>query len=162
MMTIASFAPIVDARTKILILGSIPGIKSLEKVEYYGNKQNHFWKIICTIFNNTVVPDCYKNKVDFLLQNRIGLWDVVRNCERKGSLDIAIKNQEINDFDTFLNEHPKITTLLFNGKTAYQFFYKKYGQIKGITYYVMPSTSPANTIPFENKLNEWSLVLSNL
>ncbi len=101
MMTIASFAPIVDARTKILILGSIPGIKSLEKVEYYGNKQNQFWKIICTIFNNTVVPDCYKNKVDFLLQNRIGLWDVVRNCERKGSLDIAIKNQEINDFDTF-------------------------------------------------------------
>ena len=162
MMTIASFAPIVDARTKILILGSIPGIKSLEKVEYYGNKQNHFWKIICTIFNYTVVPDCYKNKVDFLLQNRIGLWDVVRNCERKGSLDIAIKNQEINDFDTFLNEHPKITTLLFNGKTAYQFFYKKYGQIKGITYYVMPSTSPANAIPFENKLNEWSLILSNL
>ena len=162
MMTIASFAPIVDARTKILILDSIPGIKSLEKVEYYGNKQNQFWKIICTIFNNTVVPDCYKNKVDFLLQNRIGLWDVVRNCERKGSLDIAIKNQEINDFDTFLNEHPKITTLLFNGKTAYQFFYKKYGQTKGITYYVMPSTSPANTIPFENKLNEWSLILSNL
>ena len=161
-MTIASFAPIVDARTKILILGSIPGIKSLEKVEYYGNKQNHFFFIFYTIFNNTVVPDCYKNKVDFLLQNRIGLWDVVRNCERKGSLDIAIKNQEINDFDTFLNEHPKITTLLFNGKTAYQFFYKKYGQIKGITYYVMPSTSPANTIPFENKLNEWSLILSNL
>ena len=162
MMTIASFAPIVDARTKILILGSIPGIKSLEKVEYYGNKQNQFWKIICTIFNNTVVPDCYKNKVDFFFFFRIGLWDVVRNCERKGSLDIAIKNQEINDFDTFLNEHPKITTLLFNGKTAYQFFYKKYGQIKGITYYVMPSTSPANTIPFENKLNEWSLILSNL
>ncbi|VXB94728.1 G:T/U mismatch-specific uracil/thymine DNA-glycosylase [Flavobacterium sp. 9R] len=162
MTTIASFAPIVDATTEILILGSIPGIKSLEKVEYYGNKHNQFWKIICTIFNNAVVPDCYKNKVDFLLQNRIGLWDVVRNCERKGSLDIAIKNQEINDFDTFLNEHPKITTLLFNGKTAYQFFYKKYGQIKGITYYVMPSTSPANTMTFEKKLNEWSLILSHL
>lgn len=161
-MTITSFAPIVDSRTKILILGSIPGVKSLEKVEYYGNKHNQFWKIICTLFNSTVVPNDYKNKVDFLLQNRIGLWDVVRNCERKGSLDIAIKNQEINDFDTFFNEHPKITTLLFNGKTAYQFFYKKYGQIKGITYYVMPSTSPANTIPFENKLNEWSLVLSHL
>nr|WP_315146588.1 DNA-deoxyinosine glycosylase [uncultured Flavobacterium sp.] len=161
-MMITSFDPIVDSRTKILILGSIPGVKSLEKVEYYGNKQNQFWKILFSIFKQESVKECYKNKVNFLLQNRIGLWDVVRNCERKGSLDIAIKHQEINDFDTFLNEHPKITTLLFNGKTAYQFFYKKYGQIKGITYYVMPSTSPANTIPFENKLNEWSLILSHL
>lgn len=159
---ITSFDPILDSRTKILILGSIPGVKSLEKVEYYGNKHNQFWKILFSVFKQENVPECYKNKVDFLLQNRIGLWDVVQNCERKGSLDIAIKNQEINDFDTFLNGHPKITTLLFNGKTAYQFFYKKYGQIKGITYYVMPSTSPANTIPFENKLNEWSLILSNL
>ena len=162
MTTIASFAPIVDATTEILILGSIPSVKSLEKVEYYGNKQNQFWKILFSIFKQESVKECYKNKVNFLLQNRIGLWDVVRNCERKGSLDIAIKHQEINDFDTFLNEHPKITTLLFNGKTAYQFFYKKYGQTKGITYYVMPSTSPANTIPFENKLNEWSLILSHL
>lgn len=87
---------------------------------------------------------------------------MVQNCERKGSLDIAIKNQEINDFNSFFNENPQITTILFNGKIAYQFFYKKYGQIKGITYYVMPSTSPANTMTFEKKLNEWSLILSHL
>ncbi len=159
---ITSFDPIVDSRTKILILGSIPGIKSLEKVEYYGNKHNQFWKILFSIFKQESVKECYKNKVNFLLQNRIGLWDVVRNCERKGSLDIAIKHQEINDFNSFFNENPQITTILFNGKIAYQFFYKKYGQIKGITYYVMPSTSPANTIPFKNKLNEWSLILSYL
>lgn len=161
-MTITSFDPIVDSKTKILILGSIPGVKSLEKVEYYGNKQNQFWEILFSIFKQESVPECYKNKVNFLLQNRIGLWDVVQNCERKGSLDIAIKNQEINDFNSFFNEYPQITTLVFNGKTAYQFFYKKYGQIKGITYSVMPSTSPANTIPFEKKLNEWSLILSHL
>lgn len=159
---ITSFDPIVDSRTKILILGSIPGVKSLEKVEYYGNKQNQFWKIIFSIFKQESVKECYKNKVNFLLQNRIGLWDVVQNCERKGSLDIAIKNQEINDFNSFFNENPQITTILFNGKIAYQFFYKKYGQIKGITYYVMPSTSPANTMTFEKKLNEWSLILSHL
>lgn len=159
---ITSFDPIVDSRTKILILGSIPGVKSLEKVEYYGNKQNQFWKIIFSIFKQESVKECYKNKVNFLLQNRIGLWDVVQNCERKGSLDIAIKNQEINDFNSFFNENPQITTILFNGKIAYQFFYKKYGQIKGITYYVMPSTSPANTMTFEKKLNEWSLIWSHL
>nr|WP_315171910.1 DNA-deoxyinosine glycosylase [uncultured Flavobacterium sp.] len=161
-MTIASFDQIVDHNTRILILGSIPGVKSLEKIEYYGNQQNQFWKIIFSLLKQESVSDCYKNKVNILLQNRIGLWDVVRNCERKGSLDVAIKNQEINDFDSFFNEHPQITTLLFNGKIAYQFFYKRYGQIKGITYYVMPSTSPANTMTFEKKLNEWSLVLSNL
>lgn len=161
-MTITSFDPLVDSRTRILILGSIPGVKSLEKIEYYGNKQNQFRKILFSIFKQDSVPECYKNKVDFLLQNHIGLWDVIQNCERKGSLDIAIKNQKINDFDAFFYSYPQITTLLFNGKTAYHFFYKKYGQKEGITYYVMPSTSPANTMTFEKKLNEWSLILSNL
>jgi hypoxanthine-DNA glycosylase len=121
-MTIASFDPIVDHNTRILVLGSIPGVKSLEKIEYYGNKQNQFWKIIFSLLKHENVPECYKNKISFLQENGIGLWDVVQNCERKGSLDIAIKNQEINDFDSFFNEHPQITTLLFNGKIAYQFF----------------------------------------
>jgi len=81
MTTIASFAPIVDATTEILILGSIPGIKSLEKVEYYGNKQNQFWKIICTLFNSTVVPDGYKNKVDFYFKIELdsGMWFEIVN-----------------------------------------------------------------------------------
>ena len=161
-MTIASFDPIVDHNTRILVLGSIPGVKSLEKIEYYGNKQNQFWKIMFSLLKQESVPECYKNKVSFLQENGIGLWDVVQHCERKGSLDIAIKNQEINDFDSFFNEHPQIATLLFNGKMAYQFFYKKFGQIKGITYYVMPSTSPANTMTFEKKLSEWCLVLNHL
>lgn len=161
-MTIASFDPIVDHNTRILVLGSIPGVKSLEKIEYYGNKHNQFWKIMFSLLKQESVPECYKNKVSFLQENGIGLWDVVQHCERKGSLDIAIKNQEINDFDSFFNEHPQIATLLFNGKMAYQFFYKKFGQIKGITYYVMPSTSPANTMTFEKKLSEWCLVLNHL
>lgn len=161
-MTIASFDPIVDSRTKILILGSIPSVKSLEKIEYYGNKQNQFWKILFSIFDTSFLAQSYEQKKDFLLDNGVGLWDVVRNCEREGSLDIAIKNQEINDFDSFFKAHPQITTLLFNGKIAYQFFYKKYGLIKGITYYVMPSTSPANTMSFEKKLKEWSVLLNHL
>ena len=159
---IHSFPPFINAATEILILGTMPGIASLEKQEYYAHQRNHFWKIMYTLLDNLPIAEIFEEKIQLLQANNIGLWDVLENCERKGSLDIHIKNQEINDFDTFLNEHPKITTLLFNGKTAYQFFYKKYGQIKGITYYVMPSTSPANTIPFENKLNEWSLILSNL
>lgn len=161
-MTIASFDPIVDHNTRILVLGSIPSVKSLEKIEYYGNKHNQFWKIMFSLLKQESVPECYKSKVSFLQENGIGLWDVVQHCERKGSLDIAIENQEINDFDSFFNEHPQIATLLFNGKVAYQFFYKKYGQIKGITYYVMPSTSPANTMTFEKKLSEWCLVLNHL
>ena len=80
----------------------------------------------------------------------------MENCERKGSLDTHIKNQKVNDFDSIFNKFPKITKVIFNGKQSHAFFYKIYGQIKGITYYVMPSTSPANTMSFENKLKNWS------
>jgi hypoxanthine-DNA glycosylase len=89
----------------------------------------------------------------------MGLWDVLGSCERKGSLDVNIKNQIVNDFEALFIKYKNIDTLIFNGKESYRFFYKKYGQIKGITYHVMPSTSPANTMSFENNLNLWSTSL---
>jgi len=156
---ISSFPPIVNSSTKTLILGTMPGATSLDKQEYYAHKQNHFWRIIHTIFNALPVSEIFEEKVNVLQQNNIGLWDVLENCERKGSLDTNIKNKKENDFKTLFAKFPAIKTLIFNGKESHRYFMKKFGQLDGITYHVMPSTSPANTMSFENKLKSWSEAL---
>lgn len=153
---ITSFPPFINSHTEILILGTIPGIASLAKQEYYAHPRNHFWKIIYTLFDNMPASGIFNEKIKFLQGNRIGLWDVLENCERKGSLDIHIKNQTENDFESLFQEFPGINKIVFNGKESYRYFNKKFGQIEGLTYYVMPSTSPANTMSFENKLKIWS------
>ncbi|MGZ9736150.1 DNA-deoxyinosine glycosylase [Flavobacterium sp. GNP002] len=152
---IQSFPPFVNSQTKILILGTMPGIASLEKQEYYAHKRNHFWKIMYTLLDNLPISEIFEEKIQLLQANNIGLWDVLENCERKGSLDIHIKNQKENDFETLFKEFPGISKIVFNGKESHKYFLKKFGQIKGITYYVMPSTSPANTMLFDNKLKIW-------
>lgn len=156
MYMINSFPALVDSNTKILILGTIPGIASLTKQEYYGNPRNHFWRIMYTLFDTLPVSDSFEEKIQLLQKNKIGLWDVLENCERKGSLDIHIKNHKENDFEMLFKLYPEIHTIVFNGKESHKYFIKKFGQIEGITYYVMPSTSPANTMSFENKLKIWS------
>jgi hypoxanthine-DNA glycosylase len=153
---ITSFPPFVNSNTEILILGTMPGNASLEKQEYYAHPRNHFWKIIYTLFDGMPISEIFFEKIKFLQANRIGLWDVLKNCDRKGSLDVQIKNQTENDFDALFRNFPSITKIVFNGKESHRYFSNKFGQIKGITYYVMPSTSPANTMSFENKLKIWS------
>ncbi|MFV5699058.1 DNA-deoxyinosine glycosylase [Flavobacterium sp. ZT3R17] len=159
---INSFPPFVNSQTEILILGTMPGIASLEKQEYYAHKRNHFWKIMYTQLGNLPVSEIFEEKIQLLQKNKIGLWDVLENCERKGSLDIHIKNQKENDFESLFKEFPAITKIIFNGKESHKYFLKKFGQMKGITYYVMPSTSPANTMSFENKLKIWSTCFDTL
>jgi hypoxanthine-DNA glycosylase len=156
---LTSFPPIVNAETEILILGTMPGAISLQKQEYYANKQNQFWKILFKVFANGTVPEVFQEKCKVLQQNKIGLWDVLANCERKGSLDIHIKNHMENDILGLLQAFPKINRILFNGKESQRYFIKKFGTIEGIVFYVMPSTSPANTVKFEEKLKLWRIGL---
>lgn len=153
---ITSFSPFINSETEILVLGTMPGIASLEKQEYYAHPRNHFWKIMYTLLDSLPISVVFEDKIKLLQANKIGLWDVLENCDRKGSLDIHIKNQKENDFETLFKNYPSITKIIFNGKESHKYFLKKFGQIKGITYYVMPSTSPANTISFEKKLEIWS------
>lgn len=154
-MAIHSFPYFIDSKTEILILGTIPGTVSLEKQEYYAHTRNHFWKILYSIYDALPIATSFEEKKSFLLSNKIGLWDVLENCERKGSLDIHIKNQKENDFESLFKKFPKIKKIIFNGKKSHEFFNKRFGQIEGITYLVMPSTSPANTMTFDNKLKIW-------
>lgn len=154
-----SFEPIASPNASILILGTMPGIKSLELGQYYGYKQNNFWKILFTIFKEELTDD-YEAKKEFILKNNLAVWDVLKYCDRIGSLDSAIKNEITNDFDTFLKEHPHIKTILFNGQKAAAFF-KKYTNLNdNYELITLPSTSPANASKsFELKLKEWNVIL---
>jgi len=83
---VTSFEPIVDKNCKVLILGTMPGEISLQKQQYYANKQNQFWKIIYSLFNKDVEDDYEKRKI-FLLDHHIAIWDVLKSCDREGSRD---------------------------------------------------------------------------
>jgi len=153
-----SFAPISCDNANILILGTMPGRKSLELNQYYGHKQNNFWKFMFEILNEDFSND-YEKRKELLQKNKIALWDVLQFCDRVGSLDSAIKNEIANDFESFLNNHPNITTILFNGQKAAAFF-KKYVALNRQYYQiVLPSSSPANASQsFQSKLAEWKVI----
>ncbi|WP_456311961.1 DNA-deoxyinosine glycosylase [Pseudomonas shirazensis] len=153
-----SFAPITSHNANILILGTMPGTKSLELNQYYGHKQNNFWKFMFTILKQDFSND-YQTRKSLLQKNNIALWDVLQFCDRVGSLDSAIKNEIANDFETFLEQHHNIKTILFNGQKAAAFF-KKYVHLKkSYTLITLPSSSPANAgKSFESKLEEWKII----
>lgn len=113
--TKSSFPPISNKETSILILGSLPGEKSLALQEYYSHDRNRFWKIIATITNNNI-PNSYLEKKELLLKNQIGVWDVVSSATRIGSLDTAIKNVAPNDLAYFIASHKNLKVIGFNRK----------------------------------------------
>ncbi|MCF6133230.1 DNA-deoxyinosine glycosylase [Flavobacterium wongokense] len=157
-MKIQSFSSLSNPEAEVLLLGTMPGVQSLAKNEYYGNPRNHFWKLLSTIFNEPLPVD-YHEKKQLLLRNKIAVWDVLQACEREGSLDSAIMKEVPNDFTTFLNEHPNIQLIAFNGQKAAAFF-KKYVRLhKEYAFVTLPSTSPAHAgKSFEQKLVEWNVI----
>ena len=156
---IQSFGPVIHKECKSLILGSIPGVKSLQEEKYYAHPRNSFWRIIYTLFE-TPYEEVYEKRIAFLLSKQIALWDVVKKCEREGSLDSAIQKEQVNDFQTLFKEYPQIKKVFFNGNKAYEIFRKKIGfDFEGITFYKLPSTSPAYTLSFEKKLEAWRVCI---
>ncbi len=138
----------------------MPGADSLIKRQYYGHKYNVFWKIIFELFQGQFTEN-YTNRVEFALKNKLAIWDSLQFCERKGSLDAAIKNEIPNTFTLFFNQYPKIKTLAFNGQKAFAYF-KKYNALSpNFTYLQLPSTSPANAATkYPQKLEKWAQIVS--
>ena len=167
-MIIESFEPIEEKNSQILIVGTMPGVESLRKREYYAHTKNHFWDIIFRIFKKDFdffqpVQETisYSEKIDLLKNNKIALWDVLKFCSRKGSLDKNIRNEIKNDFEQFILEHTEIKKIIFNGKKAYEYFNESYGHIitKRVESYTLNSTSSSNTTNVFKVLNEWKNVL---
>ena len=135
------FSPIYDTNSRVLILGSFPSVKSREISFYYGNKQNRFWKTVCSFFEEEV-PENTEQKKDFLFRRGIALWDVVTACEIDGSSDASIRNAEIADVGAII-KGTKIEKILLNGKLAFDLFKDNFAWID-VPFLKMPSTIPAN------------------
>lgn len=156
---VKSFQPIITNYSKILILGSMPGEVSLAKQEYYGNPRNQFWRIFYSLMNLEYQVEYEKRYAD-LLESGWALWDVIQSCERQGSLDINIKNATSNDFKELYRRFPGLKIIAFNGTKAYDIYRRQVGlDLKDdLVYHVLPSTSLANTMPLEMKLEKWRIL----
>lgn len=150
-----AFAPIIDTSSKILILGTMPGEKSLEIQQYYGNKGNQFWKLLFSLFDKELSSD-YNERKQLLKEYHISLWDVLQYCEREGSLDSAIKNEIPNDFNSFYAQYPNIKYVFFSSKNAATYYDRYVGRKENIEYEILPSPSGANaTKTFLEKFEIW-------
>jgi hypoxanthine-DNA glycosylase len=156
---LSSFLPIIDERSRILILGSMPGVESLRLQQYYGYPRNQFWKILYDIFE-AQASQVYEEKVSFVKSKKIAVWDVIANCYREGSLDSNIRGEKVNDFSTLFKGYPDIKTVLFNGGKAYETYKKWIGfdESSDLTFHKLTSSSPANTKKYEEKLRGWSVI----
>lgn len=157
------FEPVVDERTRLLVLGSLPGDKSLALQEYYGNRQNRFWSLIAEVIGVEMIGLSYQSRLEALLRHGIGLWDVVADAYRSGSLDSQIRDRQENDLVGLLERFPQIDTLAFNGGTAARVGIKKLGEHASAYRIVhLPSSSPAYTLPFAEKLSQWHALTDTL
>jgi hypoxanthine-DNA glycosylase len=159
------FPPIARRDAQILVLGSLPGRKSLEMQQYYAHPQNAFWKLIGAIFE-VDGPLTYTQRVRILTSHRVALWDVLAAAERPGSLDSSIVHRSAlaNDFANFFRSHPRIRHVFFNGRKAEE-MYRRFvlpglgPRFEGIQYECLPSTSPAHAgMTFAKKLEQWSRI----
>lgn len=137
------FEPIYNANSRILILGTLPSVKSREQNFYYGHPQNRFWKVLARICETEKVPESIEEKKIFLLEHQIAVWDVIAECDIIGSSDSSIKNVVPTDLNIILKNAP-IQQIYGNGGKAYT-LYQKYSYPKIQREMVkLPSTSPAN------------------
>lgn len=157
MSRIYSFPPLVSETSKILILGSVPGVKSLQRQQYYAHPQNAFWKIMFQIFEADFSQD-YEERKQILRQNDVALWDVIESCERKGSTDSAIRNENQNSVLTLLKNYPSISAVFCNGQKSYKNLQKTLPSDFHLPIYLLPSTSPLHTVSVETKLESWKII----
>jgi hypoxanthine-DNA glycosylase len=149
--------PLVSPQTRLLVLGSFPGLASLAAQQYYGHPQNQFWKILQAIWPSSSCPvgvDSYQNRSEWLLARQLGVWDVYAACEREGSLDSAIRQAVVNDFASLRQLCPALEAIAHNGGESFK--HSRHTSLLGLPVYKLPSTSPANASwSFERKLAAW-------
>lgn len=161
--------PLVDEHTRVLVLGSFPGVASLAARQYYGHPRNHFWPIMAHVFEaflaSGAMPHCdgsygsdYAQRCRWLLAHGVGLWDVYASCERQGSLDADIRHATVNDFSALSAACPQLRLVAHNGGESYR--HHRHAQALGVPVVRLPSTSPANASwSLERKKAAWGAAL---
>ena len=164
MVQVQSFAPVIGKNPRILVLGSMPGVASLEAVQYYAHPRNAFWPIMAELFGIDATAD-YERRIEQVGEAPLILWDTLKHCVRPGSLDSAIQRDsvEANDIPTLLNDFPQVKAVACNGATSANYFRKLVMpqlEASAIELLPMPSTSPANAgMTFTQKLEAWRHLL---
>lgn len=164
MQRLNSFPPVADRNARILILGSMPGQRSLDTQQYYAHPHNAFWKIMGELTGaHPALP--YAQRLQVMQNAHVALWDVLHSCERQGSLDSNIEAEQVNDFEKFFKRHPRITRICFNGAKAEESF-RRYvtgrQALPELHYTRLPSTSPAHAgMRYEEKLAAWRTSLTD-
>jgi TDG/mug DNA glycosylase family protein len=153
----SSFPPIVRVDTRLLLLGSLPGEASLRAARYYAHPQNQFWRLVGSVIGVKDLHQlCYEEKLTALIDAGIGLWDVVADAVRPGSLDGAIRDHRPNDLRRLVDSLPALRVIGFNGGTAARIGRKLIGDSGGVVLQDLPSSSPAYTLSFARKLLLWT------
>ena len=145
----------------MLVLGSMPGVESLRRKQYYAHPRNQFWGIVAKLFDTRRVAP-YPERARALKAHRVAVWDVLQSCVREGSLDSRIEQEVANDFNAFFRRHPGITHVFFNGAKAEASYLRHVLPAikRPLRYACLPSTSPAHaSLPRERKLAAWRAVL---
>ena len=161
----AGFLPIIGPQPRVLVLGSLPGVKSVEKQQYYGHPQNAFWRIMSELFGTDRKAQ-YAERVEAVIRHHIAIWDVLAASVRPGSMDSAIVETTArpNNFARLFSEQPDISLVCFNGQTAARLFHRLVAPTLGKgsnsrRYHVLPSTSSAYAnMTFDEKLEHWRVV----
>ena len=155
------FGPLYTERSRVLILGSFPSVKSREQNFFYGHPQNRFWKVLAAVLG-APVPETIPEKQKLIREHGLALWDSIASCEITGSSDSSIRNVRPNDLSIIL-EHSDIRQIYCNGKKSHAIYTKYIGNKIGREAICLPSTSPANaqwTLP--RLIEAWSVLREHL
>ena len=151
----SSFAPVVDARTRLLICGSLPGEASLKAQRYYAHPQNQFWRLLETVLGEPLAVLGYEERLDLLLRRGVGLWDVVATARREGSLDQALREVTGTPLAELVTGLPDLRGVGFNGATAAKIGHRAL-EGRPLMLVDLPSSSPAYTLSFAAKAERWA------
>ena len=150
-----SFAPVADARARVLVLGSLPGEESLARARYYAHPRNHFWRLIGDVTGRDLVPLNYEDRLTALREGGIALWDTVGAARRRGSLDGDIRDVETNALGQLADTLPELRAVGFNGGKSAAIGMPQLAGREGLALIALPSSSPAYTLAYEAKLAAW-------
>ena len=153
-----AFDPVVDANTRLLILGSLPGDASLMAAQYYGHPRNAFWRLISGVVGRDLAALPYAERLAALKAAGVGLWDVIASAERPGSLDAAIRRPEAADLRGLVAGLPDLGAVAFNGGTAARLGRAILAGESGTALIDLPSSSPAHARPFAEKAAAWAVL----
>ncbi len=157
-----SFPPIVTPETRLLLLGSLPGDRSLAAQRYYAHPQNQFWRLMSGVLGHDLVALGYEARLAALSAAHIGLWDVVASARREGSTDAAIRDHIGNDLPALVATLPHLRAIGFNGATAFRHGSKQLEGVTDVALIALPSSSPLHTVGAAAKQPAWDALRAYL